>query len=295
MLSHLPQETAINGKTKHMFDQSNTYLKVNKVEYIKQQVDNFKITSFESLESKFCEKNETTYCGFNFSELATVSSDSSCTFNGQVLSLSLGLDHNGKVLFNTSQLSLERGTVYGLVGKNGTGKSSLAKILASKTLPEFPEYLTTEYLSPYSGARSDLSGKLSVRDYMLYSTKRHVDEIDKQIEMLEAKFEQVVDQNVNDTEFDVLSSRIGELCDLKDELDNSSKQKVDQMLDQLGFKSANMMETAVEHLSSGWRYKCQLATTFLTQPDVLVIDEPSYLDASSVEWFIEEIKHIASF
>jgi len=207
----------------------------------------------------------------------------------------LGLDHNGNELFSSTYLSLQRGTIYGLIGKNGTGKSSLAKILASKALPFFPTSLSTQYLSPGDATSStELSSvKVTARAYMLQSAKQKQNDIEERIQLLENQFEEMIDQHRDDNEVEAISTRIGELYDLKDEIIHSSAQKVEHMLDELGFKSSNMMDTTVEHLSCGWRYKCYLATTFLTQPDLLVIDEPCFLDAKSTSWFIHQMKVIA--
>ena len=60
----------------------------------------------------------------------------------------LSLVHDGgRILFQPADISLRHGTITGLVGTNGCGKTSLARILSSKDLPEFPKGLVIEYLA----------------------------------------------------------------------------------------------------------------------------------------------------
>lgn len=233
-------------------------------------------------------------CTQFWSGLASWSSDSNCEFNGHVLSLVLGLDYDGNHLFTTSKINLQRGTIYGLVGKNGTGKSSLAKVLASKKVPGFPASLATQYVSSSTSSNNSvISGKLNVREFMLQSARLKETDIDHNIQLLEEEFEELVETETTDGAFETISNMIGELYDKKEELVHSTGKKVEETLLQLGFISSNMLNTTVDNLSCGWRYKCELATIFLTQPDLLVIDEPSFLDMKSSAWFIHKVKEIA--
>jgi len=228
------------------------------------------------------------------SGLPNWSPHSSCKFNGQTLSLCLGINYNEKELISLSRLSLQRGTIYGLVGKNGTGKSSLGKLLVSKALPDFPANLSTSYLSTSSSFGGSFGpGNLSVKEFMLHSAEEKEKEIQRRIEHLEEAFEELLEKEANDESLEFISMRIGELYDKRGDLINSYSKKVEETLEQLGFLCSNLAGTAVNKLSCGWRYKCQLATLLLTRPDVLVIDEPCFLDEKSNAWLVYELKQMA--
>ena len=49
----------------------------------------------------------------------------------------------------------------------------------------------------------------------------------------------------------------------------------------------------LKQLSCGWRYKCRLVVAFLIHPELLIIDEPSFLDVKSTEWFVNRTRETA--
>ena len=80
---------------------------------------------------------------FNVTAPTTYHRGGALTFSG------LSLDHDGgRVLFSPSDnFSINHGSITGLIGTCGSGKTSLARILASKQLPGFPKNIVIEYLA----------------------------------------------------------------------------------------------------------------------------------------------------
>ena len=82
--------------------------------------------------------------------LATFTTSAPCQYHrGHALTIyDLSLMHDGgRVLFQAGDCTLPHGSITGLVGTNGAGKSSFAQVLASKALDGFPNDLVVEYLA----------------------------------------------------------------------------------------------------------------------------------------------------
>ena len=228
--------------------------------------------------------------------LPSWSSNTTCSFNGQVLSFQGSLGYDGLELFTASQVALERGYVYGLCAPNGSGKTSLVRALPS--LPNFPESsaFQMEYLAAdditIAGEEDDVTAATTTagtsRAYCLARVQRRVQEMEQEIDRLESRLENA---STDSTLLESISNQLGELYELKDDLELQAEAKADQMFTALQFgEYADMLFL---QLSCGWRYKCQLIGALLTRPDCLIIDEPSFLDAAATAWFVSEIIQLA--
>lgn len=219
--------------------------------------------------------------------LADWTTDSVCNYHGESLKFRLALSHPGCVLFESSEFALLRGRVTGLVGTNGSGKTSLAKVIASKELPSFPADLSIQYVSSHEnyflGKYSEVH--LTPEEYL-----RSV--VDSRLTSLQEDIDHLEESLGNDPDsIEEISLLLNDKYTIIEELETTSKTTIAQTLSDLGF--APYLQTPISKLSCGWRYKCQLITAFMVSPDVLIIDEPSFLDASSTEWLIQKIMHTA--
>ena len=77
---------------------------------------------------------------------------------------------------------------------------------------------------------------------------------------------------------------LADLYEKLEDIENSAESQIVQTFHDLSF-GPHLHKTWSE-LSCGWRYKCRLAAAFTSRPDILIIDEPSFLDVASTEWFI---------
>ncbi|KAL7529660.1 hypothetical protein ACHAWF_003073 [Thalassiosira exigua] len=203
----------------------------------------------------------------------------------------LSLVHaGGASLFESSDVTLRHGTIAGLVGINGCGKTSLARLLASKDLPGFPKHLVIEYLAAsddeecLAGHIIESSSSLRPIDYIEARIQNRLDQILERIDELEGTLECSGDP----VYLEEISDQLAWMYDLEEELREKAKREMCQALDELGFRSHE--HKPLSALSSGWRYKCRLVAAFLTHPDLLVIDEPSFLDETSTRWFVSRTK-----
>jgi ATP-binding cassette subfamily F protein 3 len=194
------------------------------------------------------------------------------------LSLAFGED----VLFEGASLSIGPHDRIGLVGPNGTGKSSLLRILAGGLPPD------SGTLSFRRGARP---GYLP-QDVASLPEARVVDAVLASVPGREA-----LEARLNATEAALHASTAVEdqlelsecLADLHSELSDFEahygRHRAEQILAGLGFDRSGM-ERSTRALSGGWRMRVALAGLLLQDPDLLLLDEPTnHLDVPTLAWF----------
>ncbi|MBX3225883.1 MAG: ABC-F family ATP-binding cassette domain-containing protein [Labilithrix sp.] len=182
-----------------------------------------------------------------------------------------------RVLLAKASLTIDEGERVGVVGRNGAGKSTFAKILAGV------EPADGGTIALRRGARvaflaqePDLDGALSVRatverglDAWLDAKKRH-DEITARIAAGEATDELLSDQLAAGAEVERLGGW-------------DRTHEVERVLHHLGV--GDLIERAAGQLSGGQRRRVALAQVLVGQPDVMILDEPTnHLDADTIDW-----------
>jgi ATP-binding cassette subfamily F protein 3 len=173
----------------------------------------------------------------------------------------------------------------GLIGFNGTGKSTLLKLLAGEYLPN---------AGTVERSRSTTIGYLH-QDLLSFDTQEsilqvamgafeRVMQIQKDIERLGIELEQGEDEK-----------KLIEYTDLLHEMDvldgYNIDHKTEDVLHGLGFKQEDLSRPYKE-FSGGWRMRVLLAKMILMQPDLLMLDEPTnHLDLPSIEWLEKYLIH----
>ena len=166
----------------------------------------------------------------------------------------------------------------GLVGYNGTGKSTLLKILVGEYQPsigtvEKGKEVTIGYL------HQDLLS-FDTNDSILevaLSAFEKARQLHKEIEKLGLMLEQTSDEET----LRLYTDKLHEL-DILDAY--NMEHKTAEVLHGLGFKQSDLHRSYKE-FSGGWRMRVLLAKMILQQPDVLLLDEPTnHLDMPSIEW-----------
>jgi ATP-binding cassette subfamily F protein 1 len=182
-----------------------------------------------------------------------------------------------KVLFQDASISLTFGKKYGVVGKNGIGKSTLLKHLVEKKLPVHPDM---DILYVEQEVEASQQSALQV---VLQSNKHRV-QLWEKLSRLRAQSESEDHEIADAVDWDELEKLEGEW---KDYGYDSSDYEARRILNGLGFKREEQ-DQAIELFSGGWRMRIALAQALFRQPTVLMLDEPSnHLDLNAVIWLID--------
>lgn len=181
---------------------------------------------------------------------------------------------------------IQPGERIGLIGYNGTGKSTLLKLLVGQLTPskgtvEKGKDTTIGYL------HQDLLSfdtSESITEVALGAFER-VRELEKEVEKLGVELE------ANPEDNDLLIKYTDALHEI-DLLDGYNiNHKAEEVLHGLGFTTKDLSRPYLE-FSGGWRMRVLLAKMILQQPDVLLLDEPTnHLDLPSIEWLEKYLIH----
>jgi ATP-binding cassette subfamily F protein 3 len=201
-----------------------------------------------------------------------------------VIAQDLCLSYGKKVLLDQDGFAIGPRDRIGLVGANGTGKSSLLKILAGVLTPDsglvrFRQRARAGYLPQEVAA---LPGG-SLLDSVLGSVPGR-DSLELRLADTEAALAAAPDEA---EQLELAQC----LADLHEELDHFEehygRHHAERILVGLGFKERDFTRSTGE-LSGGWRMRAALAGLLLQDPELLLLDEPTnHLDLPTLAWFDE--------
>ncbi|MBK7230224.1 MAG: ABC-F family ATP-binding cassette domain-containing protein [Ignavibacteriales bacterium] len=202
--------------------------------------------------------------------------------------VNVSLQFGGKYLFKDVNYKISSGDKISLVGANGTGKSSLLKIISGLLPPESGNILKQKRIS---------IGYLP-QDHVTHSGKTLLQEastaLSDIIELQNKETELTESLNnpdlTEDEQMDIVH-QLGEVHHMLEGLDSYSAQsKVEKILIGLGFDEDDF-DRYTDEFSGGWQMRIALAKILISQNDILLLDEPTnHLDIDSLEWLIDFLK-----
>lgn len=184
-----------------------------------------------------------------------------------------------KELFSSISFSIAEKERVGLVGVNGTGKSSLLKIVAGVDLPDSGEIICAkDYTISYSAQQPDLDSSLTVLAQVFAG--------DAPVLVLLRQYEQTLielDRSPNDHTIQDKLFQLQKKMDALQAWEASTNAKT--ILTKLGIED---FDKKIGELSGGQKKRVALAQSLIQSADLLILDEPTnHLDFESVKWLEE--------
>ncbi|MCX7814437.1 MAG: ATP-binding cassette domain-containing protein [Tepidimonas ignava] len=179
------------------------------------------------------------------------------------------LRRGAKVVLDGVDLTLHAGDKVGLVGRNGTGKSSLLALLRGELHEDAGEVALPRHWRVAHVAQEIPDSEQPATDFVLAGDTR----------LAEAQAQLAQAEAGGDGEAIALAHTA-----LADAGAHDARARAQSLLLGLGFASAEL-ERPVNHFSGGWRMRMQLARALMCPADLLLLDEPTnHLDLDALVW-----------
>ncbi|WP_373761750.1 ATP-binding cassette domain-containing protein [Neisseria dentiae] len=188
----------------------------------------------------------------------------------------LTLQRGLKVLLDKASLTVNPGWRVGLIGKNGTGKSSLFALIKGEITQDGGDVLVPKHWKTAAVAQETPALDISALDYVLQG--------DAELQAFQTALAQAEAQNDG--------MDIAEYHARLEEIDAyTAPARAAKLLSGLGF-SQEEHGKSVKAFSGGWRMRLNLAQALMCRADLLLLDEPTnHLDLETVLWLEN---HLAS-
>jgi len=191
--------------------------------------------------------------------------------------------HGDKVVLDNVTLSFLHGAKIGVVGPNGTGKSTLFKIMAGLEQPSNGDAIKDP----------DATVGILLQEPPLTEGKTVLENVEEAVAPIKVKLDRfnAISAELAEPDADY-DSLLAEMGDLQTDLDHANAWDLDARLQQaMDALRCPPADEPVDHLSGGERRRVALCKLLLQQPDLLLLDEPTnHLDAESVLWLEGHLK-----
>jgi len=198
--------------------------------------------------------------------------------------------HNGSGLEMSHlkcNLRLKEGARHLLLGRNGCGKTTLLRAIASGKLEGWPQDLRVHLVDQ----DATVDTQSSAMDVVLAADSKHL-ALEKEM----AELENLCATSNDAAEAEAAGLRLCEIYDIIVESDDGQRRKrAREILAGLGFK-LEKMDVPMHQLSGGWRMRAMLAAGLFMEPELLILDEPTnHLDLNAINWLQRHLSSADEF
>ncbi|TAH29919.1 MAG: ABC transporter ATP-binding protein [Cytophagales bacterium] len=184
----------------------------------------------------------------------------------------------GRAIYENASLHIKPKNRIALIGANGTGKSTLLRLIVGEYTPDE---------GSISRAKECTIGFLN-QDLLSYQSENSIKEVALEAFEEANKIQKEINEILLKLETDYSDKLIEKLTDLQshfEALDGYTiESKTEEILEGLGFSTADLSKP-LQKFSGGWRMRVMLAKLLLQKPALLLLDEPTnHLDLPSIEW-----------
>lgn len=185
--------------------------------------------------------------------------------------------YSDKLLFENISLGIDEGGKVALVGANGTGKSTLLKILMKEEFPDTGNFNFNKLVKVgFLKQEPDVHNHAQIMDYVLAGNDPVIKTVRKYYHFMEEHSSEEMDVSILDkmTELNAWDF----------------ESKAQQVLGKLGIHN---LAQPVDELSGGQKKRVALARLLLEEPDMLILDEPTnHLDLEAIEWLEDHLSKL---
>lgn len=203
-----------------------------------------------------------------------------------MLSISnLNFYFGSRALYEGANLHIKPKNKIGLIGANGTGKSTLLRLISGEYSPD--------------GGNISKSGDCTIgflnQDLLSYQTDESILQVAMQAFERQLELQKKIDKVLHKMETNYEDKDVDTLATLQEEFEHldgyTIQSKSEEILEGLGF-STDDLNRPLKLFSGGWRMRVMLAKLLLQKPALLLLDEPTnHLDLPSIEWVEKYIQN----
>ena len=200
----------------------------------------------------------------------------------------LNLDFAGEIIFNNISLIVQKADRIGLVGRNGSGKTTFLNLISKKISPTSGTITHSNDLKiAYLPQDLSFNSDINLKKYVMDNACR-LEELDREINKINGL---IVNEKLEKKQFEL----IDELYQIQEKKDKINVLDIEinseKVMKGLGFSIDDFTKN-VNSLSGGWKMRAELSRLLVQNPDIILLDEPTnHLDLPAIIWLEKFLKN----
>lgn len=181
-------------------------------------------------------------------------------------------------LYQNANLHIKPKDRIGLIGANGTGKSTLLRLITREYAPDEGDITMSK----------DTTIGFLNQDLLSYESEKSIREVAMEAFVEQLKLQKGIDDIIQELEKNYSDDLVTKLTNLQEKFEAlegyTIQSKAEEILEGLGFSTEDLSRP-LQEFSGGWRMRVMLAKLLLQKPSLLLLDEPTnHLDLPSIQW-----------